>query len=316
MLFLKKLVFTGLLVGSTLLFAGSMGPVCTRGTVTIACDHAAWNFGLRALYLKPGFNGLDYVGVHTNTNGVTQAIDFNPAWGWGFEMDAAYQFSSGNDLAVNWYHYSQGTRRAFYLDSFDLTSPFPLELRAGSVLQPTWDAANVELGQQLYFSELKTLRFYAGAQYAQFKAASTIQTATPDEFRRFSAHYKGIGPRIGIDARYGFANGLGVYANSATALLLGRSSFEHVLRGSAFVPRSVVVGSKMVMVPELEGKLGANYTYALAQGDFVLDAGWMWNNYFNPFNIVTLLSKSASLSTQSNFSITGPYLALKWISDV
>lgn len=66
----------------------------------------------------------------------------------------------------------------------------------------------------------------------------------------------------------------------------------------------------MTIVPEADTQLGLNYAYAFQQTTILLDAGWMWVNYFD-----TLKSSAAPLSILGNFGLQGAYFGAKLKKD-
>lgn len=305
MLNLKKTAVAVLALGSSAVFAGTMGPVCTPGSVTVPCERSAWDFGVRALYLQT--TGEDFAG--TRTVGTTTRYDnYNDNWGWGFQLEGSYHFSTGNDVNVNWYHLSDSGHRNSSLGA-DLTAALPL----GSIrLEPKWDAVNFEFGQMVNFGEFKKIRFHGGAQYARIDRDYRVNNLAGVSVATANQKFNGFGPRIGADMSYDLANGFAIYGNGASTLLVGDSKFSDNVTAIAplFAGITSFHGSRTILVPELEAKLGVKYTYAMAQGDLTLDAGYMWVNYLN------VHSDPALAIGNTNFGVDGIIFGAKWVGNV
>ncbi len=342
MLNLKKSVVAVLAFGSSAVFAGTMGPICAPGNVTVPCASTAWDFGVQALYLQPTYSGLGYIGSNSVTNATTGAvaesyIKSSQNWGWGFKLEGSYHFNTGNDLNLNWYYldnthdknYTFGTGTTSTVIG-GLTPRITGTTTASGSAQVQWDAVNLEFGQHAHFGEFKNIRFHGGVQYAYIKNKlsatftnvnlTAVTTASVSNDLSFS----GFGPRIGADYWYNWGNGFAMYAKGATTLLVGSQKFTDTY-SAAQLPFTVgtasTTGSTTAIVPQLEGKLGATYTYAMAQGDLSLDLGWMWVNYFNALsesgtfpNII--VGSSVGVTTQSNFAVQGPFVGLKWVGNI
>ena len=324
MLNLKKTAVAVLALGSSAVFAGSMGPVCSAVNVTVPCEATAWDFAGKAIYLKADMgNNSGYSPMGTfNPNLDTNVVDISPNYQWGFQLEGSYHFNTGNDLNINWYHLSHSNSKVLAAQPAESfvnisgTSTTTLESASASV-NPKWDAVNFELGQHVDFGDNKAIRFHGGAQYARVSDdvdlassvayTSTAASGTYTQAQDYEHTFNGFGPRLGADMSYDWGNGLGIYANGATTLLAGTRSYSDTYTdnlGNAVISNQ----SRTAVVPALDAKLGATYTYAMAQGDLTLDAGWMWVNYFNV--------RANAQNDVSDLGLQGPFVGLKWLGNI
>lgn len=335
MLNLKKTAVAVIAFSSGAVFAGTMGPVCSAVNVTIPCETTAWGVGAKALYLQANVTGSDVGTTRTfsTPTGRTASIGQNPKWGWGFEIEGSYLFNTGNDININWYHYNTARNRTVNGtktvdgDAFAASTAVSAIAAGGTTtftstgasIHPEWDAVNVEFGQHVDFGENKNIRFHGGVEYARLAGKSSLSLVGNRSGVAFNVYntnsptYNGFGPRVGTDLNYGWGNGLGIYANGAAGLLAGTAKFSTTVKDNLTAQSITTSGSSPTVVPELEGKLGVNYSYALAQGDLTLDVGWLWINYFN---VARASLASSSSTTSGDIGLQGLYFGLKWLGNV
>lgn len=316
MIAIKKTALTLMILSGSSAFAGTMGPVCTPGNVTVPCEAIGWDIAVDALYFQPSYtDGLGFLGS-TATNLPPPGLEslasirynyYDPDYNWGFRIEGSYHFSTGNDLNVNWSHFDNDDVFNF-LSDLDISNGIQndnIRLRR----DVKWDAVNVELGQHVDFSAHKKIRFHGGLQYARIKTSdSTFAIAvlggSATSFRQNK--FDGVGPRVGTDMLYQWDNGFGVFAKGAAAVLVGDSDAYATTSFTTNPFTPTATGSKHnSVVPELEADIGAQYGFALGQGDLNLHAGWRWINYFNV---------QTNAASDANFSLQGPYVGLKWLA--
>lgn len=324
MVHLKKVAIAILTLSSSIALAGTMGPACTQEGVALPCDSSGWNVSIEALYLKNMYNANFLSGINIGSgSGVRiiapMAYDFE----WGFLLGIGYQYGAGSDINVNWmeWHDPNQIRLAPPVGTL-ATSP-------GSTLANLFyetskiDVVNLELGQKIELGQVKDIRLHGGLQFANIRSTpmstSTITGGVgPDAPFNGTSSYtekysmRGVGPRVGADLSYNIYSPFALYANAATALLVGKTKYAD---DASYTDTSRPVRSNFqTIVPEFEGDVGAKYTYGLAQGSVIIDVGYKVINYLEPLHDTNFdLTTFTTTRNQINYGLQGPHAGLKWV---
>ena len=158
----KKIVCLAMLLKSFSGFAGIMGEVCSASNTLLPTEKRAWDISGRALYLQStAMQPTSPMSQTFSESNKTITWGTNPDWGWGFQLAAAYHFSSGSEVNLNWYHYRRRTLNSVTVtveDGNNLVIPFVgpfIGNTVSSFFQPQWDQANLEFAQPVYFAKNK-----------------------------------------------------------------------------------------------------------------------------------------------------------------
>lgn len=312
----KKTALAMLVLTSAAAQAGTMGETCSKATPSLPCETKMWSVGAQALYLKPDLSTINVRGLRTLASGEQQYVNYDPNYQWGFMVNAGYQFKTGRDLNLNWSRVQSTQSRVFGAIKSNAGDAL---LSAHGSISPKWNAANFEIGQQLNFTDLQAIRIHAGVQYAQIaldetKIVTVIrETTTLNNAAYINRVFNGFGPRIGSDLSQHWDNGLGAYGKIAASMLVGTQNSDTSY--PALYPGR---GIKMsTIVPELELKLGVDYSHPFATGYLTAEAGWMWVNYFNAalYDNYNLVANSVNVN-KSDFGLQGLFFGLKWAGNI
>lgn len=344
MLDCKKIIVIVLSLSAHALYAESIEPipVCVPGSSFVPCATTAFDFSAEALYLKPAHGDklihLDGINVSSISDWIsTQSAE----WNWGVKLQGSYHYNTGNDLTVNWYHFDQETTNMASLDIsradlmrissrlhiipanllniiFQFIPSAGLSIPTTFQINPKWDAVNIEFGQIINFGENKSFRLSGGVQSARLDHNIFITLAPDDNIisgfiQSVSANglikYHGIGPRIGVDFYSTSTNGFGLYATAAATVLFGNSDISR----NVFVNDALIrtnSSTKYRVIPELEGKVGAQFVYPIHQSYLSFNTGYMLVNFISNSNLIS------SEGFKGTFSLNGFYLGAKWVSSV
>ena len=275
---------------SAVIFSGTMGAACTPDNVTIPCPQNAWDIEVAEIDLKPVEDANWGYRIAVPEGAFHHYLDWDHGYDWGFKVQASYHYGTGDDITLNYYHDKLVTN-SFY------ATP---ERTFHHVLQ--WDAINAEFGQTVLLGNNR-LRYHGGLQ--ALRLFGSIDNFVSGSFLNHGdSHTDGIGPRIGAELSHTFLNNFSIYAHGATAILFGTSKFYDGI--------FLNYGSKDSIVPELEAKLGLDYSWHAAAGLLTVDGGFMWVNYFNGLhNSLGFLSGIGGF--ESNFALAGPYVGVRYI---
>ncbi len=304
----KKITSIALVLASNLAFSGEMGPVSEK----------AWSVGAQALYLQPALGVGEIHGLQPTPPVGAEYRNFNPSYGWGFEVEGAYHFNPKNDINLNWYNLENRTYRSFGNIRL-ITSA--LVTGNNSSIDPSWNAANFEVAQKVEIGDDKSIRFHGGVQYARILnnelfdgTLLTLDSRTPYT-KSMNRTFNGFGPRLGADMMYMWRDKVGAHANVATAILAGTqtATTKYSKKGRVFELGKNRNASISTIVPEIEVKLAGSYVHSFGSGFLILDAGWMWVNYFDAVLNDNYNNGSGTISINtSNFGLQGLFFGLKW----
>ncbi len=305
-------------------FAGSMGPICTPGNVTIPCEAKKWDLGFQGLYLQRVTTVGDSYRSIQNSGVTPVKYDSPESWDWGYRLEGSYQFNTGNDLSINWTHFDDYIIRGDLVGAYIATGFLPQPFT--QINSSNYNQINLVLGQHTDFGLMKKMRFYGGIQYTaieinnnnSFLNSFVISGPTSVSGSQFvNTEFKGVGPVWGLDYSYDLNRSWSVTANAAASLLLGHSKYNNGYIAKAagaapFVALSIY-GSKSLIVPSLETKLGVNYAYVMTNGTLNVQGGYQVTNYFNA--IQALLLQVIAGPRSENYGLFGPYIGFHFLGN-
>lgn len=294
-----------------------------------------WAFDVLALYLQPSFGGSglgysaysnyagpDNTGVIITNNSQNVINNIVPKWGMGVELDGFYYYDTSNDINLTWYHLNGFVNGNLPPNS--LFSGSAAGFYAGNLrISTRWDVVNIAVGKCIRFDEKRSLHFHGGMEFAWIKSKfSNHPKNFPNSNEYFTSRdtlsYAGLGPRLGADFIYALG-GLNFYLKTAGSVLWGTSK-QNVIGYRDYLALSYGTANysfcyRNIIVPELDAKLGLTYICELANGNFGIDLGYLWMNYFGAINSYTgigLVGSSIGIPAETNFNLNGLYLGFSW----
>ena len=297
-------------------------PVSNDINVTAPDQAGMWSFGANAVLLQPVGNDVTY--NNTNTDNATNYQSVDQSYHWWFGADVTYAFpGNGRDvtLAYEGLHGSDSDSSVGSYTGGTALVPVDLPLGAEGKTDTSYDAGDLVFGQKLDVGQRIRLHPFMGVRYAHIDVKNTADYTYFDADNKATGltsgeqqgTFSGIGPRFGSDAQLNLGQGFSVRGRLGFSALIGSSdpTLEYTTTDyatNAAATYSVNHDSTTRVVPEMDGRLGLNYTYDFNSNMALgLEAGWQAVNYFNA---VAQTSIDGNVD-HSDFALQGPYARLQ-----
>lgn len=278
----------------------------------------------------------------TFVDGKYHVTDADPSFGYGAMIGWRFA-NTGNDMHLNYFNTenddSDTTTRGgegvnlhtvggINNDFWFLDGGTAIDKASGKN-ELSLSAIDFELGQHIDVGCHTSMRFFVGISRHDLEKetkhsyygvrpvdAQPDQVLTEDVDQQ--TEFKGLGPRFGIDSQYAFNNGFGLVGHFSAALLYGKmDSKTRAIQRNAPVGspqqesgNGVSVTDRRIVIPNLELKLGVDYSYCFNGGSIVTaELGYWGKTYLGGLND-TAINYPQHASQVDNITFHGGYLSL------
>lgn len=314
-------------------------PGTTDPTVIDVPDYLGGFFiGGTALYQQSATEGgaTDFANINPGAIGnvsTVQHVGSSYDWGWGANIGFIIPHT-GNDIELKYWQLDSDSTNSLQTG---LTEIFPIQFfdfveydqAHAKVDNDIWQL-NLNAGQWINIGCRARLHPQVGVQYTNLDRKTTLLFISAEELLpatslyQLKSDFNGVGPEVGIDGSYYLDAGVGLVGHFSSALLVGDvhpslATREFFPTGSSTLfTYTFTVPSRNRVVPNVDGKLGADYTFLFNNdGDtsLTLEAGYEVNNYFNVIDTVTGDASVVSdirfrNARTSDLAVYGPYASL------
>ncbi len=260
-----------------------------------------WWFGADITYAFPGYGRdvtLAYEGLHGTDNADTRVDTLgNPSSG------AMHSSFSGQGYLT-----AEGETDTNY-DAGDLLLGQKIDVGERVRLHPF-------MGVRYAHIEVNDTGNYTGGSHLDFDPAGLPIVLSQTENSWLDNTFNGVGPRLGSDAQINLGQGFSLRGRLGLSALIGSHSIDnavHITRYNAdgtFNSEGTTTisdQSETRVIPEIDGRLGLNYTYTFNSGMALgVEAGWQATNYFNVITDQPSLDDSFGRANQNNPQNNGP----------
>lgn len=278
-------------------------------------------------YAVPSADNTNYTYSRPSGTQDFTSINSEADYDFGFEAALGYVFKNS----------AQSVELAFRdlntsdTNGVDNISQGPSHHDVSSDIDYHLRTVDLMFGQFVDLGQLVQMRFVAGLSYAELKREQSsdileLAASRPVDIDIIDNNdYKGVGPRIGVDARYDFGQGFGIVGSGSLAYFLGKLDNDYTFTKKAgddpteTTSISDHVNNQAVM--NFRGNVGIDYVYFfedVQRSTIGIEFGYLIDYYDNAIantDVLNLLIPAAPVVADYDatvaLSFSGPYLNLK-----
>ncbi|MGA2654900.1 MAG: Lpg1974 family pore-forming outer membrane protein [Gammaproteobacteria bacterium] len=281
-------------------------------------------------YVQPSAENLNYavdISPSGNQSGTLTTANFSPDYSFGTQAMIGYLFdetANGIELAYRNLNTSDGDSGVH-----DFSTNNGPELLGHSDVHVDYELNTFDLliNQYVNIGEHMQLRFNGGLSYVELEQNAHINVTydslpeppNADGLMTYGAQnnaFTGWGPRMGIDTRYAFGEGLGIVGNGSVAYYLGEftlynPTIQYDQNNEPFYyTNDHNIDAHAVL--NLRANLGLDYVYAFDYEELStlgLELGYQIDYY----NDAASTAPGQTLILPYDITFSGPYLNLKGV---
>ncbi len=302
----------------------SFGIASAEELVTVPQLESGITASIGTFYVQPSANNLTYAfdAEPTDPNsGILTAVDLNSDYSFGTQAALGYLFddtANGIELAYRNLNTSDNTSGIHDFPTNNNYIPGDTDAHVGYELN-TFDLL---ISQYVNLGEHMQLRFNGGLTYVELEQDANFSvTYNPppppdmgDVVTQGIHHneFQGWGPRIGIDTRYAFDEGIGIVAGGSAAYYLGSfdiTTVKHLYNTFDGTTPEITTENTLDShaVTNLRANLGVDYIYQ----SIGLELGYQVDYYKEA--LANTPGNSPNIVIPYDATFSGPYLNLKGV---
>lgn len=308
-------------------------PACTSHKVGVPCNKKAWDISVEGIWGQPTNDDLDIWTWQDNNGNLYQNNFVDPDQDdradMGFRLAWSYHATQGREFALSWTRYDEKHREN--LSAEEVEDDTSATMRANARFE--FDAINAEFAQHVNLGSRMDLRLHAGVQYVNLD--HHLSFSDPVGFdggdndytmANFTSRLDAFGARFGTGMNYAINHDIHVIASAAVSLLVGDidSKYEDLSnRNDVFQKVDNGLDDRHTVLPATEGRIGINYTHGVDKGMVTAELGYhvqtVYHSIIHAQPIEGFGGNNGPTSPRqsiSNFGFHGPYLKLKYVSQV